>query len=217
MNYFDIIVIITIIFSALVGAFRGFTKEIFGLLSWIGAGFFCYLLFPTVRNILSAYISNPLLSDIVSGFSVFLLFFVIFNILSYFLIIIINSGIFGPLEPILGFLFGLLRAVIFIVSLEIISSYFLDQSEYPQVVKESTLSPYIFEASSVVFSLLPEKVQNFLNLQRQKYESIIDFHKNFSSLNDIATLKPQISSDEEDKEIEYSKSAQNSMDRFLTQ
>lgn len=211
MNSFDIIVCLVIGLSGLVGAFRGFSREVFGLAAWVGSGILCYMLFPIAKNVSHEYFSNALLSDIISGLGTFLLFFIVFHIISNFFSVLIDMCIFGPLEWLLGLFFGFARGVILIIALEIMASYFLDKSEYPEPVKESVSSSYIFEASSYAFSILPKQIQDFLNVQRQKYDRIMEF----SALKDLAILKPKQSTEEESPN--YSKNVQNNMDRFLSQ
>lgn len=212
MNSFDIIVCTIIVLSGLVGAFRGFSREIFGLAAWVGSGILCYFLFPIAKNISHEYFTNAILSDIVSGLGTFLLFFIVFHIISNFFSVLTEMSIFGPVEWILGLFFGFSRGIIIIIFLDILASYFLDKSEYPQPVKESISSSYIFEASSYTFSLLPKTIREFLNIQRQKYDTILSSN----SLKEFSVLKPN-SNTIDDEDTSYSKKLQNNMDRFLSQ
>ena len=77
LNNLDVVFLIIVGISALVGIARGMTKEILSITGWGLAAAALYFLVPIVDPIMQQYIASKLLSSIVSGMAVLIVFCIV--------------------------------------------------------------------------------------------------------------------------------------------
>jgi len=61
MGWVDLLIIVVIIISALIGLIRGFVKESISLASWIVAGYIAFRYFTPLAELLEPYIESPII------------------------------------------------------------------------------------------------------------------------------------------------------------
>lgn len=122
MNVVDLFFVILIVLLGVRGLIRGLAKEVFGLSALIFGILIAHIYHQSLGYYLSTYLR--LSHGAANIFSFFIIFFVVYLVI--FLMGIVISGALktmqlGFLDRIFGFLFGALKAVLFIVVLDLIA------------------------------------------------------------------------------------------------
>lgn len=169
MNVVDIIMIAVIGLSSLMGIIRGLTKEVFGLVSWGGAGVAAYLLYPVAGHFALAYIKNPTIAAVAAGFAIFLIFLIFFSLISHVISSYVKDSALGGVDRALGFGFGIFRAVMLLCFLELALSSFMPRNQYPENFQTARFTPMIQTGSERLLAILPEKAQEFVLSQQSKF------------------------------------------------
>ena len=118
LNNLDVIFLILIGLSALVGIARGFTKELLSIVGWLVAAVCVYYLTPIIKKKKKNYISSEMLSTLVSGMLILLVVCIFWVLAVDKIASSIRQSKLSPLDRIFGMFFGILRGVIVVVLIE---------------------------------------------------------------------------------------------------
>jgi len=113
MNGLDFAILGVFFVSTLIGAMRGFTKEILSLFSWGGAISLSYIFLPVGRSLVQPYIGNPMMADGAALFCTFIISLILLSIIANIIASYIHESSFRGVDHSLGFGFGMLRGVVF--------------------------------------------------------------------------------------------------------
>ena len=164
----DIIMLSIILISTLTGWFRGATKELFTLVSWIGSAYLTIKLFPIGRSIIQNFVTQPLLSDIITGIVIFILFLVILSTVSYLFSNLVKNSLLNIPDKICGCLFGAVRGIFILVCVDFGLTNFISD----KFVQNSQLHSHLQQITRMTFVLLPESIQqtilNYISPDKQK-------------------------------------------------
>jgi len=112
MNVTDYLVIAAVVISAVVGALRGFLREVVALLAWIIALFFAWhfadLIEPHLGGLLAGSAVAPWAARVIIVILILLLGAAVGAVLNHF----VRLSIFSGMDRFLGLIFGLLRGVV---------------------------------------------------------------------------------------------------------
>lgn len=158
-NSIDLLIIITCIFSMLIGFFRGFFREILGLCAYAAAALLAKKDPGFSRNILDQWIENPALLKVVNQFSVFFILLLIFLALSHALANLLRKCVSDHADHVTGMIFGLLRGVIVIALCYTGSLFFVPPSKQPHVISSSKSHAWMDAASKMIIPLLPDSIK----------------------------------------------------------
>ncbi len=121
MNWLDGVIILIVLFSAGIGFFRGFGREVFGLATWVLAFYVAITFWPAVSSFLSQWIGSRTPRVIVSFAVIFVVVVVLGAIVNvWFGRLIDKSGLAGT-DRILGLGFGIIRGVALLVVLVVLA------------------------------------------------------------------------------------------------
>lgn len=162
MTIIDIAILVVIVLSAFIGTIRGFTRELLGLVSWVGASVLALLSLPALRHIARGYITSPMLADVVTVFVSFVALLIAFNIISHVIAGFVKDSGLGALDRFLGLGFGLMRGVLIISIMEIGLSFFVGRPNYPQPVQMSKFGPVLINVSDRILALIPQHIMDSL-------------------------------------------------------
>lgn len=126
-NPLDLLFIIIVVVFAILGAARGFVKEIFGKAAFIVSLLAAVFLRNYVAGFFSNSIKNALIANIVAFLIVFVVVFLVIKILQEIFSKIFSGSILKSLDHSLGFLFGIVEGVAivaFIIMVIIIQPWF---------------------------------------------------------------------------------------------
>lgn len=122
LNNLDVIFLIIIGISSLVGIARGMTKELLSILGWVLAAAALFYLVPLLNPFTEKYIASKLLSNLVTGMAVLIVFSIIWVLTVDKLASLIRSSKLSALDRIFGFVFGMARGAIIIILLALMFS-----------------------------------------------------------------------------------------------
>jgi membrane protein required for colicin V production len=196
MNTVDIIIIALVFLSAIIGFWRGITREILGILSWVIAVVLTYFFHTIPQPLVGILISNQFFSDLVSTLIVFLTSLIILTSITYSFSDAVKSSIVGGADKVLGFLFGSFRGFFLIGILAFgVSKFLLKNSDgVPKAITESRLIPI---ANLMVKQLVQSIPTDTLNEWKDKLESFL------SDISLRSAHKVSEMIDESPKEVEH--------------
>ena len=181
MSVIDGIVVGVVFFSAIIGFFRGISREIFTLISWAGSIVVAYYTHPWSSYFVKNHITNPMLADGVSYLVSFISALVIFSLISHILSNLIRScGALGSVDRALGFGFGVARGCVILFLCEIAMSCIFSRSERPLILQQSRFLPFIYSGSDTIQNLLPIKWRHLVEEQQNK--AIIEFQQKIQKM-----------------------------------
>ena len=170
MNYFDYILVITILISMSFGFIRGGIATSLSLIGWILTVILTYKFYPHIEVLLSEHIKTKSVIVIVGNLlliaSLLLLFYIINTLI---------QRLFKEEKSIsmraLGVVVGVLRGVLFVlflffcysISLKILAgSSDLKEKEFPQGILDSKSYGVLTHSSELIESMLPDDIQKQL-------------------------------------------------------
>lgn len=177
LSSIDIGIIALLAISALIGFFRGFTKELFSLISWFGSVILTILLFDFGKDIVKTFIENEMVANIVTGTALFIAFLTLFSFLNHICSGFVKKSFLKPLDSGAGVVFGIIRGAAVISALFIIAEQYLWTESRPEYVSKSALLPHVEKTTNMIIIALPESWQTYVtkNLNFQAKENLKNF------------------------------------------
>lgn len=174
LTFLDSAVIFIIIISALLAMLRGFSREIFSIISWLAAGLASYYGSGYLLPFFSEYISHKVIALGASAVTIFVITIFIVSMLTAKLTkLIVNSKI-GPVDHILGLIYGGFRgAIIASLAFMFLNKLILPQNQ-PTWITDSISKPFLETASETITSLLPEAPADWISWIEEKVKEIDD-------------------------------------------
>ena len=159
MNWLDFVLLAIIVLTAVIGIFRGFVKQVIGLVAVVAGLILASLYYRQTAGIFETFIKNSLLSDFLG----FLLIFVLVLIAGAILGHLITKAMKGPLafaNRLFGAIFGFVKAVLIcgilvfaLVSFEIAKP----------ALETSILAPACLGVTRAVINLIPQDLRAKFN------------------------------------------------------
>lgn len=159
MNWLDFLLLAIVVITAIVGIFKGFIKQVIGLVAVIAGLILAVVYYEQTGAALIGLVKNQL----VSNFLGFLLIFVLVLIAGAILGHILTKAMIGPLalvNRLFGALFGVIKAVLIcgilvfaLVSFEVARP----------VVETSVLAPACLAVTRAVVNLVPQDLRARFN------------------------------------------------------
>lgn len=153
----DIGVAVVLLISALLGLLRGFTRELFSIMAWIGAAVISWVAYPYVQPWLNDLIGIELLSELGSAVGIFVISMIVLTLVFAAVADKIKGQKTGALDRSLGFLYGLLRGGVVVIAAYMIFSWFVPPEEqWPWLESARSIAP-IRNAGAEVEAAIPEE------------------------------------------------------------
>lgn len=160
----DIIVLVTLVISILVGLYRGLVAELLSISAWILAGFAALYSYVPMTPIMKNYIDNEKLAGPCGALLVALVVLIIVTIISAQITKRLRDSSLSGLDRLLGFIFGFIRAFLFISLIYIGVSMLLSEKQIKEFSKENVSIAYIEKSVHFLKYFVPENVQSDLKL-----------------------------------------------------
>lgn len=148
LTYLDAALIAVCFISALLAMYRGLTRELMSILSWVaaaGATLFFVLNYKKVAEDMAQQLGTQVaVAQIAIGAVIFLIVLIIVHLITARISDAILDSSVGMIDRILGFLFGLGRGFLLVViPYMFYASFFPDETQHLPWVRDGLSTPYI--------------------------------------------------------------------------
>ena len=174
-NNFDYIVVGIVLLSALLALMRGFVRELFSLIAWVGAYFVAINFFKPAIPWAHRYVKNDQMAEWTAMGIVFVITLIILMILGYFICGLVKGKTLTVIDRSLGFLYGLARGAL-VISLVYLGAVMIfwpdidlppsaqkgdkDRNKPPEFLLESKTRPVLAFGADALKVLLPKEMLN---------------------------------------------------------
>lgn len=117
MNWADYVILAVFAVSILIGLFRGFTREVLGVLGWIVAFWVAFTFTHQTAEWLTPHIATPSVRRAAAFGGLFLSVLLLGSILTFFIGKLVREGALAAADRTLGAGFGVLRGLVLIAAL----------------------------------------------------------------------------------------------------
>src|SRR5262245_2613351 len=151
----DIVVIAIIAISAVIALWRGLVRETFSVFEWVASAYVGLRLAPTFRPMLAGIVEPAWLAWGAAFAATFLAVFIPLSIFSHRFSEVVQRSEIGPIDRVLGFVFGIGRGLVILGLAYIAFASFVPLEKQPESLKGARLFPLIQNSSDVLLSLVP--------------------------------------------------------------
>lgn len=154
----DFIVIGVLLLSAILAFIRGFTREMFSLLAWIGAAAAAWFLLPYTEPYARQIVDDVLAARIIASVAVFIVVLFAITFIGAPVAGRVRESHFSSMDRLFGGIFGVVRgAILIILGYLVLVSFYPKDSQIPWM-RDAVSKPYLERGLRVAEGLLPEGV-----------------------------------------------------------
>lgn len=157
-NILDYVFIGIMFLSALVGLFRGFSRDCFGTCAWLFSGFLSVFAAPVLYQPVGKYITDPLLLRGVCLIMAFLMLLAIFLLMTSLISSKVRESAFSGVDRAAGALFGLIRGMFIVFMVFMVLLIFEVPRNRFAVVKDSKISSVLYSHAKDIVAFM-EKIK----------------------------------------------------------
>lgn len=169
LTYLDIALIAIALLSGLLAMYRGLTREVLSILSWIAAAaavaYFVFYQRPLAEDV-AQQVGAPLqIAQVAIGALIFLIVLVVVHLITSRISDAILDSNIGMIDRVLGLVFGVARGFILIViPFMLYENFFPDTQQQFPWVRDAVTRPYIKQTGDSLRSLLVRYIpENFMS------------------------------------------------------
>ncbi|VAW14540.1 Colicin V production protein [hydrothermal vent metagenome] len=152
----DVVLIGIAFLSAILAMFRGFTREVLSILSWVVAAGAALWAYPLMKDRVRELIQPEPLADGVLIIGTFIIVLIAVSLITVRITDLILDSQIGAIDRTLGFLFGLARGVILVVVAFLFFSWLVPERQQPDWVRNAQTAPFMISTGELLLSYLPE-------------------------------------------------------------
>jgi membrane protein required for colicin V production len=183
LSYLDAALVAIVVISGMVAMYRGLTREVLSILSWVAAAAACvYFVFKyrdEAKQVADQFHSPVLVAQVAIGGIIFLVVLIIVHLITARISDTVLDSRIGAIDRILGLLFGVVRGFVLVVIPFMFYESFVDKPEqqYPWV-RDAVSRPYIKSTGDSLKVILQRMVPSSLMGQEQQQGYILRDHNN---------------------------------------
>ena len=121
MTWVDYSVLAVLLLSALIGLFRGFVREVLGLVGWIVALFLAFRFATEAAQLLPPELGAPLLRQLIAAFAIFVVVWLLTGVVAWLIAKTLHSAGLTVVDRSLGALFGIARALLIVIIFAVVA------------------------------------------------------------------------------------------------
>lgn len=162
MNWLDIVILTLVVGSMVGSAWKGFSREVAGLISSVAALVLALWFYGSAGDFFLPYTSTKAVASFLGFLVIFLGVLLAGAMVGWIVNRFIQSVGLTWMDRLLGAGFGVLRGLLFATALVMILMAFTPgplENVPPRSVVESRFAPYVLEGSRVVVALAPHEVK----------------------------------------------------------
>jgi len=167
MGLIDILVLATFVISILCALYRGLVKELLSISSWIIAALAALYGFTYLRPVFSSFIENETAVDLASAAVIALAVLIVLTLINARITKSLRKSALSGLDRTLGFLFGILRAVLLICVVFLVAKIPFSNKQIQEAAKNNISVPYIEKSAAVLEKIIPDSLVENLNKNQQ--------------------------------------------------
>ncbi len=164
LNWVDIIVVLVLAVSSVLGFMRGLTREVLGIGGWVGALLITLYGLVFARILVQPYINNPFVVDIVAALALFLISLTLLIFISRHISLKVKGSILGSLDRSLGIGFGFARGGALLCITLLMASFIWKPAQWPDPVKTARSSEYVAKGANWMKNMVPNEAVKNLGL-----------------------------------------------------
>lgn len=155
MAWIDIVIIVLVTLSTVIGLFGGAVKEILSLIAWVAAFTLPWPFKDTVAFYLQPYITIEPIRVVAAILGIFFVTLIFFSILNRMICKLISSAGLTGTDRFLGVIFGLFRGIL-IVTIMVVFTRMMPPITQSQAWQDSLLIPYLEKTASWIKQYIPK-------------------------------------------------------------
>jgi membrane protein required for colicin V production len=181
LSYLDAALVAIVVISGIVAMYRGLTREVLSILSWVAAAAACvYFVFKyrdEAKQVADQFHAPVLVAQVAIGGIIFLVVLIIVHLITARISDTVLDSRIGAIDRILGLLFGVVRGFVLVVIPFMFYESFVDKPEqqYPWV-RDAVSRPYIKSTGDSLKVMLQRMVPSSLMGQEQQQGYILRDH-----------------------------------------
>lgn len=157
MSPADIVIIVALLLSVLIGVMRGFVREVFSLITWIASFWLAYQFSGQFAHLFEPYVKDDMLRVWAAFLGVFIVSLLALSLVSLIIRSLLSVVGVGGIDRSLGAVFGAVRGgVIIAVLLTMVRVAGADEA---RLVGNSQLAPYFEPLVRVMVDLVPSNLR----------------------------------------------------------
>lgn len=193
LNNLDVVFLIIVGISALVGIARGMTKELLSIAGWVLAAAAVFYLVPIVEPMMAKYIASKLLANIVSGLAILIVFCIFWILTADRLGSVVRSSRLSALDRILGFVFGAARGALIVILVALLINTIIPEESKKGMFKDSQYFQLASNSAEPLKKIVPS---DWFEKMKAKTEEMVAIKTKDESEQDNAKLDEKaVSSD----------------------
>ena len=170
INFFDIIVLIILIYNVLQCFYKGFSLSLISFSKWILSTIVTIILVPKLQPIVSDYIQSEFINNVGLGITIFIFTLFITIIVGKTLSKAVTWTGVGSIDKVFGFLFGFFKGYIVCVCLFSILNWFYPYQNWGISADDAVAFDFINKGSGMLIDEFPS-AEDFLDT-KEKIEKI---------------------------------------------
>jgi membrane protein required for colicin V production len=152
---FDLIIVVLVLLSLLLGFMRGFVNEVFTIIGWIGAVLATIYFTPVAKQYGEQLIHSKWMADLATASAIFMATLAIFSVVSHLATSTLKGSRLSLLDRIMGFTFGGLRAVVLLGLGFLLFAYVFEPDKRPDFVNNSHAAKFLETSAHWVQAVTP--------------------------------------------------------------
>lgn len=158
VNWIDVVIVVLIVLSAIVGLVRGFVREAFSLATWIAAIVLSALYYEALAGVVPFDVGNITVQRTLSFALIFLGVLLVGSLINYLINRLAKAVGLGGIDRVLGGAFGVLRGALLVTLLVLLLGLGITGLTDNHVWKQSKLIPKFENVAQWIKKETPENV-----------------------------------------------------------
>ena len=172
LNLFDIVSCILILISAFLAFFRGFSKEILSIFSWVSSALLAFIFAPSINPLLNKIpVVMEILADscqlsiLISYVISFILSLIVLSMVTPIFTNLVQQSNLSGIDRSLGFCFGIFRGALIIIVVLILYEIFISDGTGMNFIDESKTNELFYSIKEQLKNQIPEHRPSWINIR----------------------------------------------------
>ena len=170
INFFDIFVVIILLYNVLQCFFKGFSLSLISFSKWVVSTIVTIILVPKLQPIASEYIQSEFINNIGLGIAIFIFTLFVTIVIGKTLSKAVTWTGIGSIDKVFGFLFGFFKGYIVCVCLFSILNWFYPYQNWGISAEDAITFDFISKGSDILINEFPSN-EDFIDT-KEKIEKI---------------------------------------------